>query len=128
MSLKARLRTDALGNVTVHMEGGLDYENGLPLRKELQEIVESHPAMAVTIDLNGLDFVGSSGIGHFVETIKLLNENKQRIKISNVKSEFLKVFKLYDLDLMSCLAEEFETDDTENLSQRFAGKKRTFQN
>ena len=73
MSMNAHVRTDACGNITVHMEGGLDYENSLPLKRELEEMVKQNPTSTITIDLNRLDFVGSSGIGFFVETIKVLN-------------------------------------------------------
>lgn len=128
MTMKARVRTDAHGNITIHMEGDLNYENSSPLKAELESLTKENPTSQITIDMHGLDFVGSSGIGLFVDTIKALNENKERIKISNVKTEFLKVFKLYDLDLMAVLENEFDTDDTEFLAQSFANRKRTFEN
>lgn len=128
MTMKARVRTDAHGNITIHMEGDLNYENSNPLKSELEMLTKENPSSQITIDMHGLDFVGSSGIGLFVDTIKALNENKERIKISNVKTEFLKVFKLYDLDLMSVIENEFDTDDTEFLSQNFAARRRTFEN
>jgi anti-sigma B factor antagonist len=128
MTMKARVRTDAHGNITIHMEGDLNYENSNPLKSELEMLTKENPSSQITIDMHGLDFVGSSGIGLFVDTIKALNENKERIKISNVKTEFLKVFKLYDLDLMSVIENEFDSDDTEFLSQNFAARRRTFEN
>lgn len=128
MSMKARVRTDAHGNITIHMEGDLNYENSSPLKKELETLSEENPTSKITIDMHGLDFVGSSGIGLFVDTIKALNENRERIKVSNVKTEFLKVFKLYDLDLMTIIEDQFDTDETLNLSQQFAGRRRTFEN
>lgn len=128
MSMKARVRTDAHGNITIHMEGDLNYENSSPLKNELESLTKENPTSKITIDLHGLDFVGSSGIGLFVDTIKALNENRERIRISNVKTEFLKVFKLYDLDLMTVIEDEFDSDDTATLSQQFAGRRRTFEN
>ncbi|MCF8059863.1 MAG: STAS domain-containing protein [Bacteriovoracaceae bacterium] len=128
MTMKARVRTDAHGNITIHMEGDLNYENSSPLKTELETLSKENPSCQITLDMHGLDFVGSSGIGMFVDTIKALNENRERIKISNVKTEFIKVFKLYDLDLMSVIENHFDSDDTENLSQTFAGRKRTFEN
>ncbi|PIP92574.1 MAG: hypothetical protein COW00_08320 [Bdellovibrio sp. CG12_big_fil_rev_8_21_14_0_65_39_13] len=128
MSMKAQVRTDSMGNITVHIEGGLDFDNSLPLKNELQNLAQENPASQITIDLHGLDFVGSSGIGFFVETIKILNQKKEQFKLSNVKSEFLKVFKLYDNDLMSLIEQEFDTDETDDLGQRFANRKRTYQN
>ena len=76
MSIKAKLHTDARGNIIVNMEGGLDYENTAPLRKELSELSQENPQSTITLDMNSVDFVGSSGIGHFVETIKALNAKK----------------------------------------------------
>jgi len=128
MTMKARVRTDAHGNITIHMEGGLNYENSSPLKSELDSLTKENPNSTITIDMHSLDFVGSSGIGLFVDMIKAFNENKEQIKISNVKTEFLKVFKLYDLDLMGVIHNEFDTDDTEFLSQSFAARKRTFEN
>lgn len=128
MSMKAQVRTDSMGNITVHIEGGLDFDNSLPLKNELLTLAQENPASQITIDLHGLDFVGSSGIGFFVETIKILNQKKEQFKLSNVKSEFLKVFKLYDNDLMSLIEQEFDTDETDDLGQRFANRKRTYQN
>jgi anti-sigma B factor antagonist len=127
MSISAEVYTDAKGNITVHVTGGLDYENGLPLRTELLSLNQKNPWAVITLDLGKLDFVGSSGIGHFVETIKILN-HKNNLKLANVKSEFLKVFKLYNLNVMEFLEEVIESEETEEISQRFANRRTTFQN
>ncbi len=128
MSMKARVRTDASGNITIHMEGGLNYQNSIPLRQQLETITTQNPSSTITLDLHRLDFVGSSGIGFFVETIKAINDKRDQIRVSNVKNEFIKVFKLFDLDLMDVLVDEFETNETKFLSQKFANRKRTFEN
>ena len=128
MAMKAQIHTDSQGNIIVHMSGGLDYENSLPLRLELQELSVKNPASTITLDMHSLDFVGSSGIGIFVETLHILNKNKSQIKLSNVKTEFLKVFKLYNFDAFKLMENEFDTDETENLNQKFGNRKQTFQN
>lgn len=128
MAMKAQIRTDSQGNITIHMNGGLDYENSLPLRLELQELTTQNPASTITLDMHSLDFVGSSGIGTFVETLQILNKNKSQIKLSNVKTEFMKVFKLYNFDAFKLIEAEFDTDETENLNQKFGNRKNTFQN
>lgn len=128
MAMKAQIRTDSQGNITVHMNGGLDYENSLPLRLELQELTKKNPASTVTIDMHSLDFVGSSGIGFFVETLQILNKNKSQIKLSNVKTEFMKVFKLYNFDAFKLIEADFDNDETENLNQKYGNRKNTFQN
>ena len=128
MTMKARVRTDALGNITIHMEGGLDFDNCIPLREELKEMIQKNPSSQITLDLHSLEFVGSSGIGHFVETINALNKNREKVMLSNVKTEFLIVFKLYNMDAMEALIADFDDDETHDLAGRFANRKNTFQN
>jgi anti-sigma B factor antagonist len=128
MSLKAQVRTDSLGNITVHMEGGLDFENSMPFRRELASLMTDNPLSTITLDLNRLDFVGSSGIGVFVETINILNKKKKQIKIANVKTEFMKVFKLFEFDAMETMIMEFDNDDTQDLNLKFGNRRNTFQN
>ena len=128
MSLKAQVRTDSMGNITVHMEGGLDFENSMPFRRELSSLMTENPLSTITLDLNRLEFVGSSGIGVFVETIKILNDKKKQIKIANVKTEFMKVFKLFEFDALESMIMQFDNDDTEDLNLKFGNRRNTFQN
>ena len=128
MALNANIHTDSMGNILVLMKGGLDYENTHHLHNELKNLVVEHPTSQITIDLNQVDFVGSSGIGLFVDIVKGLNEKKDQIRLANVKSEFMKVFKLYAQDAMEAIVIGFENDDTEFLSQNFANRRKTFQN
>ena len=72
MSMRARIENDALGNVVVRISGGLDVDNSIPFRQELIEITKKNPTAKITIDMDNVDFVGSSGIGIFVDTINTL--------------------------------------------------------
>ncbi len=126
MSMKARMIRDAQGNIVVQMEGDLNYEHSIPLRQELQGLAQKHPNAEIKIDLGGIDFVGSSGICHFVETLKILkNVNKRTVQLGNVRAEFRKVFRLYGLEDANLLADElsFDNDETDGLNAR-----RTFEN
>lgn len=129
MSIKAHIDRDANGNIIVQMKGDLNYENSSKLRSELKEIVDANPTSDVTLNMQSIDFVGSSGIGQFVQTITAINNKKTRVRLSNVRSEFIKVFKLYKLteEDLAFIIEDFDNDETADLAQRF-GKKFTFQN
>lgn len=127
MSMQARINTDSSGNITIHMEGGLNYDNTLPLRRELQGLCQDNPQSTIILDLNKLDFVGSSGISHFVETIQIIHQKSGRIRLSGVSDEFIRVFKLYKLEALENMLKDFESDFTENTSL-FAGRKKTFEN
>lgn len=134
MSIKANILRDALGNITVQMQGDLDYEHSLPLRDQLGELATENPHAKISIDLGGIDFVGSSGICHFVESVQLVNKGKNeynRMTLTNVSTEFRKIFRLFSIDEAELLWDKFELDDdtTENLAQNFGGgRKRTFEN
>lgn len=116
MSMKANILRDANGNIIVHMQGDLNYDHSLPLRNELQSIANNNPNAKITIDLGAIDFVGSSGICHFVESVKLLKESrKASVNLSNVKPEFLKIFRLLSMNEVDYVAElmNFDNDETD---------------
>lgn len=131
MSMKANVLRDANGNIIVHMQGDLNYDHSLPLRQELQTIANSNPNAKMTIDLGAIDFVGSSGICHFVETVKIIKESrKANVNLTNVKPEFLKIFKLLSMKEADYVAElmDFDNDETADLNTRFGNRSNTFEN
>jgi anti-sigma B factor antagonist len=131
MSMKANVLRDANGNIIIHMQGDLNYDHSAPLRNELQHIANQNPNSTITIDLGAIDFVGSSGICQFVEMVKHLKETRRAgVALSNVKPEFLKIFRLYSLNEAEYVAElmDFDNDETTDLNQRFGGRRQTFEN
>lgn len=133
MSIKANILRDALGNITVQMQGDLDYEHSNPLREELVELAKQNPQARITVDLGGIDFVGSSGICHFVETVQAINVEKDaynKMTLSNVSLEFKKIFRLYEIDEKELIWEQFDfdNDETGDLQNRFGARRRTFEN
>ncbi len=131
MSMKATLLRDSLGNIIVQMEGGFDYASCEPLRKQLTEITTDHPEAKLQIDMSGVSFVGSSGINHFVDTLKLLHKSSQEpITLSNVDEDFKRVFELYGLTNAMVVINNFtlEINETEGMNQAFGNRKNTFQN
>ena len=133
MSMKANILRDAMGNIIVQMEGDLGYEHSMPLRSELEQLANENPHSTITIDLGGIDFVGSSGICHFVETVQLLNKEQnmnKRIGLSNVSKEFKKVFRLFNAEEAEVIWDEFgmDSDETKTMNRTFGNRKRTFEN
>lgn len=99
MALTANIYTDVNGNVIIPMHGHLNYEINAPLKKELEYLLKTYPTITVTLDFQSVEFVGSSGISTFVDLVNGLNssEENKRLRLSNVKSEFMKIFRLYQL-------------------------------
>lgn len=117
--MQAYVHTNAKGNITIQLKGGLDYENGPNFKREIESLVGDHPSSIITLDMYFLDFVGSSGIGAFVETIRIMNKDRMKVKLANVKSEFLKVFKLYNFPNMETTIVELAQLEVENASKSF---------
>jgi len=113
MSISAHIQTDVNGDIVVELNGALEYETGQMLREQLQKLVTSYPAAKITLDFCHVEFVGSSGIGKFVETYNLISEKTNQLSLRHVKPEFIKVFNLYHLAGI----EEIERQTEEEASQ-----------
>jgi anti-sigma B factor antagonist len=122
MSLVAKMKRDSQGNIVVHMQGDLNYEHSIPLRDELQSLIRQHPNTPISIDLSQVDFVGSSGIGHFVETLKLIKiDQRSPISLEGVQKEFIKVFKLYGMEEVDELIAAFDFEDITSTTVQLKG-------
>ncbi|MCC7440824.1 MAG: STAS domain-containing protein [Bdellovibrionales bacterium] len=103
----------------IRMDGRLDVEVQEPLREKLHQLVRSHiassdsPPKKYIFDLEHLEFVGSSGISTFVQTLRDFNSASViRPRYANVKSEFQKIIKAFDEE------EAFEFFDTLESARR----------
>jgi anti-anti-sigma factor len=85
----------------VTLNGKLDFETSMPLREDLSKIIretrtDSAPKKII-FNLEKLDFVGSSGISSFVQTLSEFNQAAPLTpRYCHVKSEFQKVIKAFD--------------------------------
>lgn len=96
MSLRASLLNQ--GEVTViALEGKLDFENQDMLRESIVNLTRQ--GKRVIVDMEGLSFVGSSGITHFIRSLYELQERGLKVPhLCNVKSEFRKIINAYDIN------------------------------
>lgn len=96
MSLRASLLNQ--GEITViALEGKLDFENQDILRENI--ITLSRQGKKVVVDMEGLSFVGSSGITHFIRSLYELQEKGLKVPhLCNVRSEFRKIITAYDIN------------------------------
>lgn len=94
--------------VVVIMDGRLDFDTYVPLREDLSRLIpqnrknsapnksDSTP-MKIIFNMENLEFVGSSGISSFVQTLKEFNQAApSKPRYCNVRSEFKRVFKAFD--------------------------------
>ena len=96
MAMKTIIRRD--GNaVIVTIEGHLDFEGTDTFRESLNRLERQTAASRVVFDLGQLQFVGSSGISAFVQTLRDFNSRATlKPRYANVKSEFKKIILAFD--------------------------------
>ena len=103
--------------LVVTLDGKLDFETQEPLRQEMTRLVrraetDSVPKKII-FNLENLEFVGSSGISSFVQTMKEVTDRAPvRPKYCNVRSEFRRVMKAFDEE------EKFEFFDNEERARK----------
>lgn len=103
--------------IIVSMDGRLDFESAEPLRDNLCNLAtksntDSVPKKII-FNLEKLDFVGSSGISSFVQTLKEFNHSAPtRPRYCHVKNEFKRIIKAFDEEA------QFEFFDTEERARK----------
>ena len=103
--------------VVVSMEGQLDFEMQEPLKRDLDALIRrvrtDHAPKKIIFNFEDLEFVGSSGISSFVQTLKDFNTSSpMKPRYCGVKSEFRRVMKAFDE------AEVFEFHDNEDRARK----------
>lgn len=96
MAMKTHIRRD--GNVVVvSLQGQLDYETTDLLRDNLFKLQKESKNDQVVFDLGDLQFVGSSGISAFVQTLRDFNvSTNNRPRYANVRNEFKRIMTAFD--------------------------------
>jgi anti-anti-sigma factor len=85
----------------IYMDGRMNYEEQDKLRVSMNRIVDeikkdSVPKMLI-FDMEGLDFVGSTGISCFVQTLQEVNQKSPiRPAYSHVSREFQQIIRAFD--------------------------------
>lgn len=87
--------------IVVAIGGKIDYETAEPFKENLKKIANSAKTDStptkVIFDMENLEFVGSSGITQFIQTLKDFGvRTDQKARIMKASSEFKKVMRAYD--------------------------------
>ena len=93
------LEVSTINNVNVVSFQNTDRFNALiaePVKEELLEFFNK-PNAKLAIDLEGVNFIDSSGFGVFLSAMKAANNNYGTLKICNVSEEVMELFKLLQL-------------------------------
>ncbi len=96
ISLHAEVKE--IGGVpVVELEGEIDLSTAAVFKETVYEVIESGKT-DVVIDLNGLDFMDSTGLGVLVAALKKTSTEGGSIRLICGKRNIIKVFSITGLD------------------------------
>jgi len=88
--------TQADAQAVVRLIGDLDLATASRLRTEFIDLV-GHGVRTITVDLGGLDFIDSTGLGVLVGGLKRLREHGGDLALRSPSASALKVFEITGL-------------------------------
>jgi len=80
---------------TVALDGDLDFENAFAVEMRLEQAIAR--ADRIVVDLSGLNFLDSSGIGVLLEASKTADREGKRLEIRPGKPHVQRVFEVAGL-------------------------------
>ena len=82
--------------VTVTVEGEVDVATAPSLRDELYRLID-RGTKTIVVDLGGMDFIDSTGLGVFVGALKRSREGGGELRLRSLKPAAQKIFDITGL-------------------------------
>lgn len=98
---------DVAGHVVVVVRGEVDVYTAPVLRARLTELIDGG-ARRVVVDLGGVDFLDSTGLGVLVGALKRLRAAGGSLALVCAKEPLLKIFRITALDQVFSLFDSVE--------------------
>ena len=83
--------------LTVGLQGELDHHSAEEIRQCLDREIESSGCMCLTLDLSGVTFMDSSGLGVILGRYRLLNARGGTLFISGAQSSVERILRMSGL-------------------------------
>jgi anti-sigma B factor antagonist len=94
--LELEHRRDAKNRDVVVVRGEIDVATSPALREELYSIIDGG-SREIVVDLSGLGFIDSSGLGVLVAALKHMRERDGELVLAGLAHPALRVFEITDL-------------------------------
>lgn len=82
---------------TVYVTGEIDIYTAPKLKEELLHLTEKN-GQTIIVDLNGVHYMDSTGLGVFISAVKATNENQSHLKMINLQERVLRLFNITGLN------------------------------
>jgi len=92
------LKTNKVGNVIViYLNGRLDVHLSADIEKGINQIIKEEPECHLLLNLEEVEYMSSSGLRIFVSTMRILKDNKKKLKLCNINTAVKKIFEVVEL-------------------------------
>ena len=85
------------GGLVVRLSGELDHSEATRLRAQIDALIRDTGAKRLILDLNGLDFMDSSGIGLIIGRYKLMARRGGSVAVLGPDARVDKLFRMAGL-------------------------------
>ena len=92
------------GIATVKLKGEIDHHSASVLRRELDGLICRVRPKTLRLDLSGVDFMDSSGLGLIVGRLVTAKEVGASMTLTGVDARTMKIFEMAGLERMRGLA------------------------
>lgn len=104
------LKTKKIGNVIViYLGGRLDVHFSADIEKGINQIIKDEPDCHLLLNLDEVEYMSSSGLRIFVSTMRILKDNRKKLKLCNINSAVKKIFEVVELMEMFDIYESEES-------------------
>ena len=84
--------------VTVYLEGELDHFSAQQIRRMLDQCIQENDVKKLVLDMKGMTFMDSSGIGVILGRYKMMRQKGGRLAVRNMNKQVEKVFRLSGME------------------------------
>jgi anti-sigma B factor antagonist len=104
------------GVVKVTLKGMIDASSAQTLKKEITALIQDKPVNLV-LDLEGVGFVDSTGLGAMISLLRQVHQDGGDIKLASLQERIRAIFELTRLDKVFDIC-----SDSEEAVDRFGSK------
>ena len=97
MSVRITHDSEDSTRIVAAIEGEIDHHSAKALREEIDRYIERAKPSALTLDLNGVSFMDSSGVGLIMGRYKLMSELGGTLYITGASHSIARMIKLAGL-------------------------------
>ena len=85
------------GILVVYLEGRLDASVANEVEEGLSELIDSGDHRKVVLNMDGIDYMSSSGFRACISTLRKLNAKEGSLKMCNIKPAVKRIFDVIEL-------------------------------